>query len=351
MTKLAAIIISVALIMAVLPYTADQGNTLPVADPEIPGNEIVEEDPENDAISDNVTDPGGEETETDIVDSTGEDPDGEAEWDADPDNGDVPDEGEDPDEEDDGDLYYDPDDEDPWDEEADWDEEDEDWVEEDEDWDEEDDWDDEEDDEEDDWDEEEDDEEGDDEELDESAFGDFCCDLLEDGTLMITDYADWDVKELSIPSELGGRAVTAIGDLAFCSCDSLRSVTIPDSVVTVGFSPFDGCEKLEAILVSEDHPCLQAVDLVLFDKNTNTLITYPMSLTADKYVIPAGTAAIADYAFSGCEQLRRVTIPDSVTEIGEDVFEGCENVILLVVKGTCAEQYAEENGIRYATAK
>ena len=43
-----------------------------------------------------------------------------------------------------------------------------------------------------------------------------------------------------------------------------------------------------------------------------------------------------------------VTIPDSVTEIGEEAFTGCGELVLRITEGSCAEEYAQENGIPYS---
>ncbi|NLZ88365.1 MAG: leucine-rich repeat domain-containing protein, partial [Clostridiales bacterium] len=57
--------------------------------------------------------------------------------------------------------------------------------------------------------------------------------LLEDGAAEISDYRG-EASSLSIPSTLDGYTVTSIGDWAFSYCDSLTSVTIPDSVTNIG---------------------------------------------------------------------------------------------------------------------
>ena len=43
---------------------------------------------------------------------------------------------------------------------------------------------------------------------------------------------------ITIPSTLGGKPVTSIGYRAFCGCSGLTSVTIPNSVTSIGFSDF-----------------------------------------------------------------------------------------------------------------
>ncbi|MBO4796462.1 MAG: leucine-rich repeat protein, partial [Verrucomicrobia bacterium] len=40
---------------------------------------------------------------------------------------------------------------------------------------------------------------------------------------------------------------------------------------------------------------------------------------------------IEDAAFSGCDDLKSITIPDSVTEIGENAFEGCDSLKSIVL--------------------
>ena len=78
--------------------------------------------------------------------------------------------------------------------------------------------------------------------------------------------------------------VTSIGERAFCQCEYLTSIAIPDSVTNIGQEAFEDCFSLEAI------------------------------------VIPNSVTSIGDRAFKGCIPLTSVVIPDSVTSIGEEVF-------------------------------
>ena len=60
--------------------------------------------------------------------------------------------------------------------------------------------------------------------------------LLEDGTAEITRYNGRD-KKLTVPAELDGHQVSAIGDYAFSACTSLSSITLPDNLVSIGGLP------------------------------------------------------------------------------------------------------------------
>ena len=52
-------------------------------------------------------------------------------------------------------------------------------------------------------------------------------------------------------------------------------------------------------------------------------------------------------AFSGCDSLSLVCIPDSVTEIEEGVFQNCDDLLIVCTIGSEADRYAQDNGIPY----
>ena len=206
--------------------------------------------------------------------------------------------------------------------------------------------------------------------------GDYRYVLLEDGTAEITGYTG-KAAELTIPAELDGHSVTSIGwrafvfcdsltsitipdsvtsivywafsycrsltsitipdsvtsigNYAFYGCDSLTSITIPDSVTSIGAEAFSGCRSLTTITVSVDHPTLATIDGVLFEKSTKTLIFYPSAITAESYTIPQGIKIIGDWAFNDCDSLTSITIPDSVTSIGEYAFSSCYSLTTITI--------------------
>lgn len=223
---------------------------------------------------------------------------------------------------------------------------------------------------------------------------------LDDGEINITGYTGT-AAVLEIPQAIEGYPVTEIGNEAFYKNSYLVSVTLPDSVIRLGYYAFGycpmleiiyigarvervghdlvvGCQKLEWIHVSPENDCLGQIDGVLYRKEDKTLLAYPAGKKDTNYVIPDGTAVIAAYAFLACSYLENVVVPDSGTIIANCAFWYCENlknvnipasvefigedafgqdayfnpslVILTVERDSYAAQWAEENGIPYQYA-
>ena len=63
----------------------------------------------------------------------------------------------------------------------------------------------------------------------------------------MTDCNQAAVGEVEIPATYEGLPVTSIGHSAFYFCDNLTSITIPESVTSIGDHAFDGCTSLKDI--------------------------------------------------------------------------------------------------------
>lgn len=154
--------------------------------------------------------------------------------------------------------------------------------------------------------------------------GEYDYELLDDNTAKITRYFG-DGGKVEIPSELDGHTVTAISGNekeyddeigvvgAFQERDFLTSVTIPDSVESIGDYAFALCEKLENVTFGKN---LKKIgEGAFFGCDALNEITFSDSLTS-----------IDDSAFEYCESLTSVTIPESVTSIGVSAFSSCKNL-------------------------
>ena len=139
--------------------------------------------------------------------------------------------------------------------------------------------------------------------------------------------------------------VLEIGVHAFQNCDNLTYVTIPGSVAAIEGNPFDYAQ-LE-LKLSPENPHFSLIDGVLFDETGTKLLIYPGAKVGDTYEIPEGTAEIGEFAFTGCQQLSSVTVPESVTTIAPNAFWNCENLRLYVWDGSYALQYAREHRLDF----
>ena len=144
----------------------------------------------------------------------------------------------------------------------------------------------------------------------------------------IGDFAFADCKGLTsitIPN-----SVTSIGGMAFYGCTGLTSVTIPNSVTSIGSSAFSGCTGLRSINVAEDNLNYTSIDGVLYSKDKKTLIMCPNGKTGS-ITIPNSVTSIGGSAFYRCTGLTSIEIPNSVTSIGEYAFYGCAGLTSVTI--------------------
>ena len=127
---------------------------------------------------------------------------------------------------------------------------------------------------------------------------------------------DWykfgrNIRSVTIP-----QSVTSIGDSAFSFCIALTEVTIPQSVTSIGDSAFVGCEKLDSLTID---------DAATSIGNWAFAQCYVLS----KLSLGKKIKTIGDHAFFDCRKLDNVTIPPSVTSIGPVAFARCYELTTL----------------------
>ena len=149
--------------------------------------------------------------------------------------------------------------------------------------------------------------------------------LLEDGSAKITRYMG-DAVSLSIPFELDGHPVFALGEDVFPKGLGVTSILIPASVQQIGEGAFRFLDKLAATEVISGNPVYASSQGVLFDKSQRLLHTYPSSREGARYGVPRGIEAVAKSAFYQCKYLESVYLPAGVSYIGGESFYGCRKL-------------------------
>ncbi len=130
---------------------------------------------------------------------------------------------------------------------------------------------------------------------------------------------------------------TVIADSAFEYCDSLTSVTIPNSVTSIGAYAF-----YDTGYYNNKNNWTNGVLYI-----GNYLIEADPDVVSGFYAIKDGTTLIADSAFEHCDSLTSITVPKSVTSIGVGAFPWNDDFVLHCYYGSAAYQYANENYIDY----
>jgi len=171
---------------------------------------------------------------------------------------------------------------------------------------------------------------------------------------------NWETKAEHIIVKEGTRRIEAH---AFCRCENVKSITIPDSVEVIGAQAFESCSSLEYIYIGsgvkeiggapfvfdvEGLPCINlknievskdnknyiSVDGVLFNKEMTELIQYPIGKKQKEYVIPDSVTTIKNGSFCYCDELIRLTVGKGLTAIDEPMLFGCDNIETVILPDT-----------------
>ena len=164
--------------------------------------------------------------------------------------------------------------------------------------------------------------------------------------------------DITIPDKLGGHPVTGLGENSFSTghFDSplydihhtkIQSVTIPESVTSIGRAAFMNCTGLTSLTIKgvatsigpgAFSTCTSLTSLSLVGSfqtigehafaSCNSLTS--LSLTGD-------IQKIGDYAFYFCPSLKTVTLPKSLTSIGLLAFGSCTSLDSIEIPGTVTE--------------
>ena len=175
-----------------------------------------------------------------------------------------------------------------------------------------------------------------------------CCGLrissvtIPNSVTSIGDSAFYDCSSLT--SVTIGNSVTSIGDRAFYDCSSLTSVTIGNSVTSIGNSAFSHCSSLTSVTIPNS---VTSIGGYAFDGCSSlTSVTIPNSVTSigwhafshcsslTSVTIGNSVTSIGEYAFSACSSLTSVTIPNSVTSIGNGAFSSCTSLTSVTIEAT-----------------
>ena len=130
---------------------------------------------------------------------------------------------------------------------------------------------------------------------------------VEGGKVIITGCSSDATGTLTIPAKISGYPVTGIEHHAFMDCSSLKRITLPSSIKSIGAYAFMSCSSLTSINIPAGVATIEA--MAFSDCYSLTSIN-----------VPSGVTKIDRGAFASCSSLASITLPVGITKIGYDAF-------------------------------
>ena len=147
----------------------------------------------------------------------------------------------------------------------------------------------------------------------EVVYGNFSFEL--NGTTnqaTLTEY-NGNSSSVKVPDTVYGYTVTKIDDLVFSNKKEIESISLPNTIRTIGFGAFSSCTKLKKIILP--------VTVTSMGEYTFSNCT---SLT-EAYVNSA-IETLPNYMFKNCTSLTKVNVNFYTEKIGTRAFDSCTSL-------------------------
>lgn len=141
------------------------------------------------------------------------------------------------------------------------------------------------------------------------------------------DYRAWNIYASDKRNEIVLEFANGMFDDDFCN----SKMKVPDRFINKEYGTLNviaikkAC-AFKAFDLNPENVYMKLVNNVVFSKDGKTLMSYAQYDDRTIYEIPNGTEIIAYAALYGSDNLVRIIVPDSVTELSETCFWGCENL-------------------------
>lgn len=159
----------------------------------------------------------------------------------------------------------------------------------------------------------------------------------ETDTYTVTGIGDYAFRgRITVPYGYQGKAVTAVGNVAFPYCKGLTELVLPESITSVGEAAFYNSTDLRTIVFPSGVTAVSnytfygctALQTVTLSARITAIGEHAFTdcRTLSAITLPSSVTKIGAYAFEGCTALTSVTMGENVAEIGAHAFQGCEKL-------------------------
>lgn len=160
------------------------------------------------------------------------------------------------------------------------------------------------------------------------------------GNAVIDSYTGTD-QDVTIPEQLDGKTVIAIGENAFSENDEVTSVDVPNTVTSIQYRAFYLTKNLQKVTFQNGSNLKSLADQVFYKsglseiqipEKVDTIGKYAFARSGIKHIVIPGTLTeIAEGVFYACELLETVELKDGIQVIGKSAFGGCEKLQDVVI--------------------
>lgn len=128
------------------------------------------------------------------------------------------------------------------------------------------------------------------------------------------------------------NSITSMGEGVFYNCSKLQSANIPTNITSVPYSTFNSCSQLNSVTLHDGINTIgayafaycQALPSIALNDSIKRIYYYAFQNCSNLVIdaLPATLTEIGYYAFAGTTAITaHLTLPETLTTIGDDAFE------------------------------
>lgn len=122
----------------------------------------------------------------------------------------------------------------------------------------------------------------------------------------------------NIKSVVIENGVTGIGARLFRNCTLTERIQIPESVLDIDVTAFDGCKGIKEFSVDIENEVYSSFDGILYSKDLSKLVKYPSAKIDEKFETLKNTTTVCKGSFKGSVNLKTIVLSSETVNIEEN---------------------------------